>query len=66
MKVKEFKEILDKFNENADIFICYNAYKKDSKKHQCFYAPVENINYNQYLQNNKIVVDEKKLLIWGE
>lgn len=66
MKVKELREILDNCNEEADVLICYSAYKKDSSKHQCFFTPIEYLGYNQYLKDNTIVVDEEKLLIWGE
>lgn len=66
MKVKELREILDNCNEEADVLICYSAYKKNSDKYQCFFTPIETIGYNQYLKNNKIIVDEDKLLFWGE
>lgn len=65
MKVKELVEKLQNYNPEAEIIICYE-HKLKGEKPQCYYKHVDDINYQQKLEKDKLIVDKNIVHIWCE
>lgn len=65
MKVKELREILENTNPEAEIIVAYEHIDSVAGV-QTYYQEIEVIEYNQFIEKNKLVVDKNKLVIWLE
>lgn len=58
MKIKELKEKLKNFDDEAKIIVCYSHNKKN------YYNDIEELEENQILKDNKITSNKKLILMW--
>lgn len=58
MKIKELKEKLKNFDDEAKIIVCY------SHNNKSYYNDIEELEENQILKDNKIISNKKLILMW--